>query len=359
MQKGDDFLSPHTKEAVDILPHQVNTSQAVVCVIVIAYRHEQYIKACLDSILAQETDFPYYIFIAEDDSPDNTRAICTAYAKQFPDKIVLAHNHRDNNISLNGRPSARHNYFHALLASESKYVAFCEGDDAWNNPLKLQKQVDFLEAHDDFNLSYTNSDVANSTDKPLSLDKFQTSAAFDFNFQQSVQAKNGPTLTIVFKRDRLDLAHYFNLISESAMGDWPLELLLSLTGEGHHHDFTSAVYNRRSKGSTLLYLAKPYVYYDSRISFIGKLLTTTELSTNQLRFLHRFHAKNLFIRASIHFKEGKFTDWTKDQVSAVRSWLQSNPISPLNVDWVTRYRWISVIKLATRIYGSAFKQLFR
>src|SRR5690606_9424994 len=75
----------------------VNLIEPLVSVTVAAYQHESYIRECLDSILMQQTNFSFEIIVGEDDSKDETRAICIEYAEKYPDKIRLFL--RDRNLS--------------------------------------------------------------------------------------------------------------------------------------------------------------------------------------------------------------------------------------------------------------------
>lgn len=118
-------------------------SKVKLSVILITYNHEKYIARALDSVLMQETDFPFEIVVGEDMSPDQTRQIVKEYKKQYPDKIRLVH--REKNT---GRPTL--NVYETTMACKGEYLAYLEGDDYWTDPHKLQKQVDFLEQHPEY-----------------------------------------------------------------------------------------------------------------------------------------------------------------------------------------------------------------
>ena len=108
-------------------------------VLLITYNHERFLRQALDSILAQQVNFDYEILISEDCSTDNTRAILNQYAGKFPEKIRLLlspRNLNDNTVVERG-----------LLAARGEYIALLDGDDYWTSSAKLQKQVDFLDAH--------------------------------------------------------------------------------------------------------------------------------------------------------------------------------------------------------------------
>lgn len=126
----------------------------LVSVMVQTYNHENYIEVCLNSILAQETNFEFEILLGEDFSTDATREICIRYAKRYPKKIRLFLHEPVNKISvlniLTGNFNALYNYYSA----KGKYIAFCEGDDFWNDSLKLQKQVDDLDRNEKASLVY-------------------------------------------------------------------------------------------------------------------------------------------------------------------------------------------------------------
>ena len=108
----------------------------LVSVVVICYRHIPYIRQCLDGILMQQTCFPLEILVGDDASDDGTADIIQQYAgKHDTIKAVLRKK----------RIGAIPNWVDMFSQAQGKYVAACEGDDYWIDPLKLQKQVDFME----------------------------------------------------------------------------------------------------------------------------------------------------------------------------------------------------------------------
>ncbi|MBL4586794.1 MAG: glycosyltransferase family 2 protein [Flavobacteriales bacterium] len=145
----------------------------LVSVSIETYNHVNYIKACLDSVLMQQTDFEFEIILGEDASTDGTREICIEYAERHPDKIRLFLHHRDNNISIGGKPSGRFNLLYNLSKVRGKYIARCEGDDYWTDPLKLQKQVDFLEADENcFMINHAMPHLMNSNEGWYDFERF-------------------------------------------------------------------------------------------------------------------------------------------------------------------------------------------
>ena len=127
------------------------SEQPLVSVRTATYNHEKFIGQCLEGILMQRTDFPYEVVIGEDCSTDRTQEIVLAYEKKYPDKIHV------RTSEMNVGPARNSLRIHQ--ACRGKYHAMCEGDDYWIDPLKLQKQVDFMEAHPDVSLCFHNAFV--------------------------------------------------------------------------------------------------------------------------------------------------------------------------------------------------------
>ncbi len=139
----------------------VNIKKPLVSVCVQTYNHEKYIKDCLDSILEQKTNFEFEIILGEDDSQDKTREICIEYANLNQDKIRLFLRDRQTTQlkDKKGNLLRRLNGIFTRMDARGKYIALCEGDDYWTDPLKLQKQVDFLEGNPDYGICFTNGKV--------------------------------------------------------------------------------------------------------------------------------------------------------------------------------------------------------
>ncbi len=113
----------------------------------ITYNHENFIRDAIEGFLMQKTTFPVEILVHDDASTDKTASIVREYEEQYPHLIKPIYqtenqySKRDGSIDRIQRGRAR-----------GKYVALCEGDDYWTEPLKLQKQVDFLENNPDYSL---------------------------------------------------------------------------------------------------------------------------------------------------------------------------------------------------------------
>ena len=122
----------------------------VVSICCLVYNHEKYIAECLDSFLMQKTNFVYEILIHDDASTDETAKIVREYEKKFPDIIKPIYQTK-NQYSNGVRPSVSFQFPRA----RGEYIAICEGDDYWTDPLKLQKQVNFLERNGDYGLVST------------------------------------------------------------------------------------------------------------------------------------------------------------------------------------------------------------
>lgn len=123
-----------------------NGEEPMVSIVCTAYNHENYISKALDSFLMQHTNFPFEIIVNDDASTDKTAEIIKSYMAQYPDLIKgIFHEENQHNKGIKAG-------VFCVRRARGKYIAVCEGDDFWTDSNKLQKQVDFMEAHPDYSL---------------------------------------------------------------------------------------------------------------------------------------------------------------------------------------------------------------
>ena len=121
----------------------------VVSICCATFNHEPYIAKAIEGFLMQETDFPFEIVIRDDCSTDHTADIVRRYAERYP-HIIRTFFEEENTYSKGVKAMQA-----IFKLARGEYIAICEGDDYWTDPLKIQKQVDFLSRHDDYVLTYT------------------------------------------------------------------------------------------------------------------------------------------------------------------------------------------------------------
>lgn len=120
----------------------------LISVIVISYNQEKYIAECLQGILAQKGDFRIELVIGDDASRDSTAEIIQRYVRNFGEQMSVKVVSSDENVGMT------RNFQRCLYACTGDFIAVCEGDDYWIDPLKLQKQMRFLVEHPDCSVCF-------------------------------------------------------------------------------------------------------------------------------------------------------------------------------------------------------------
>lgn len=133
----------------------------------VTYNHEKFIRKCLDGFLLQQTNFPIEVIIHDDASTDGTQRIIEEYNNKYPG-IFFPLFQKENQYQKGIRGmNAKFNFPRCT----GKYIALCEGDDFWNDPHKLQKQVDFLESNPDYFISGHDANIIDESETIISNSK--------------------------------------------------------------------------------------------------------------------------------------------------------------------------------------------
>ena len=144
------------------------------------YNHAPYIVDAMNGFTMQQTSFPFVCIIVDDASTDGEPEVISNYMLENFDladkKIAIEEETDDYRLMFARHKSNQNCYFVAVLLKYNhysinkpkhpyymrwvgaKYIAMCEGDDYWIAPDKLQKQVSFLDGHEDYSFSCTGFD---------------------------------------------------------------------------------------------------------------------------------------------------------------------------------------------------------
>jgi glycosyltransferase involved in cell wall biosynthesis len=219
-----------------------------VSVCVVTYNHEKFVSQALDSILMQQTTFPFEIIVGDDCSKDNTVNILKEYQNRFPEKIRLILHER--NLGLNGK----YNALSTFAAAKGEYTAQFDGDDYLISPYKLQKQVEMLDANPHYSASYHNARVIfdDNSAPPYLVNTVHKS---EINVEDLIQEDELcyiATSSLMFRTK--DFAEHPDpeWTNLSTSGDIPRNIMLASRGPIGYIDEVMSVYRKNRGGASFV-----------------------------------------------------------------------------------------------------------
>lgn len=223
--------------------------QIIVSICCITYNQADYLKEALDGFLKQKTNFKYEVIIHDDASTDGTTDIIKEYEKKYPD-IIKPIYEEENQYSKGCKRILNFTFEKAV----GKYIAICEGDDYWTDENKLQKQVEYMEAHPDCTFCFHNATILNMKDNSTrdfvpyakNLKKYIKKDS-KYNVSELELLEFIPTASFMFRKENLDkMPKWFN---KCFVGDWPLKMIMTNFGYAYFMNEKMCVYRQSAKGS--------------------------------------------------------------------------------------------------------------
>jgi len=256
----------------------------LVSICCITYNHEKYIKQCIDGFLVQKTSFDFEILIYDDASNDGTSEIIKSYQLNYPNLIKPIIN-EINQYSLGIRGIfAKYTFNRA----KGKYIAICEGDDYWTDPLKLQKQVDFLEENQDYSMCFHNALFKYET-KNYTINQIKIK---DKDYTSDELLKNWvvPTASIIFNKNLFNF-NYFNS-NYIVNGDIFIVLISAEVGNVRGFKDVMSTYRIQNKGLSISRLKnsqlKLYLSYINHYKYIKTSFSKVSKSTINTKIFYNY-----------------------------------------------------------------------
>ncbi len=202
-------------------------------VMIITYNHERFVGQALESVLAQRMNFDYEIVIGEDCSTDATRDIVMDFHRRYPGRIVV--------LLRNHNVGGKQNFLDTLATCRGQYVALLDGDDYWISEDKLQKQVDFLDAHPGHAICCSRAQVLDERGSGYArFLPFPPVPAGSYTLNDLLRGNFVVPSTTVYRRDAIgSLPKWFHTLVQ---GDWALFALIAKRGNIMLMDEALAMY---------------------------------------------------------------------------------------------------------------------
>lgn len=220
----------------------------------ITYNHETYIRQCLEGFVMQKTNFKFEAIVHDDASTDGTAAIIREFAEKYPD-IIKPIYETENQYSKHDGSLRR--IMNNAIHPDAKYIAMCEGDDYWTDPLKLQKQVDFLESHPDYSLCFHNA-IKHFQDGSQEDCLFAEVATREYDRYELFLNWTASTASFVFRKSILESVYNdkIGMTTKILTGDLCIVMNASYCGKIYGLSDVMSVYRTSNEGVLISVMAK-------------------------------------------------------------------------------------------------------
>lgn len=230
-----------------------NMEQPTVTVWCLTYNQKEFIKDALDGFVMQKTSFSFEVIVHDDASTDGTTDIIYEYAKKYPD-IIKPMIETENQWQKGGLK-----HIIGIMNEKhrrGKYIAFCEGDDYWTDPLKLQRQVDFLDNHADYSMCFHSAKKKYETDTIAWID-CENIQDKDYDATDIFINWTVPTASVLCRKEAMDF--YANLKHPELIQNYDIFIILSCAMVGKLRGMHEQMSVYRIQGGGLTYNKKALV----------------------------------------------------------------------------------------------------
>lgn len=190
-----------------------------VSIICTNYNKGDWVREAMDSFLNQRTTFDFEIIIIDDASTDHSYEIIQDYQNKFPEKVRTFRNEVNLGITRTWKKVCQ--------VAKGQYIARCDSDDFWTDPLKLQKQVDLLDSSTDSLWSNTEFDMVDLDGNIIQKDAFANKALPLIDSYEEMLVMKGMTMASTWLVDTALMQDVSDQISDTAADD-TFELQLEL-----------------------------------------------------------------------------------------------------------------------------------
>lgn len=222
-----------------------DNTEVIVSIRCTTYNQIDYIRQCLDSLVCQQTTFKYEIVLHDDASTDGTTEIVKEFVLRYPE-IIKPIIQTENQYSKHDGTIRR--AMNAAISPTVKYIAFCEGDDFWMDPLRLQKQVDFLETHPNHSMVFNAVQYLYPDGRVEEIRRYNKNLeecpVSDFILGGGGFVKLN---SILYRREMRE--NYPEWAEKAPVGDSPLFLVLAIRGKVAYINELGSCYRINAKGS--------------------------------------------------------------------------------------------------------------
>ncbi|RSJ79911.1 glycosyltransferase family 2 protein [Streptococcus cristatus] len=239
-----------------------------VSIICTNYNKGDWVREAIDSFLNQKTNFDFEIIIIDDASTDHSYEIIQEYQNKFPEKVRTFRNEVNLGITKTWKKICRE--------AKGQYIARCDSDDFWIDPLKLQKQVDLLDASIDSLWSNTEFDMVDLDGNLIQKNAFANKALPLIDSYEEMLVMKGMTMASTWLVDTALMQDVSAQISDTAADDtFELQLELFKRTKISFLSDSTAVYRMNlgsdSKPMTLETAEKRFTgILDSQIKYLNK-----------------------------------------------------------------------------------------